>query len=174
MRASLLLALPFAAVVAACGSTTISGSGGQSSTTTGAGGCIQPTEGDACTATDVACQPDDVCCAGYEWGCSSGAWTKYGLGCACYPDTFACGKLLCTEGQICVNRPPGVAFPDAGQPPPDAYLTCENAPAACTGQPTCACAADSRPSTDPCSTKIAGVTCADDGAGHVTLHCMGQ
>jgi hypothetical protein len=168
-----LLSLACAAALAACGSTTISGSGGQT-TTTGAGGCLEPTEGDACSTSDVACQPADLCCAGYEWTCTNGAWWKAGLGCACIPDTFACGKVLCTAGEICVDRPPGVAFPDGGTPPPDAYLSCEPAPAACTGLPTCACAADSRPATDPCSTKIAGVTCADDGAGHVTLQCMGQ
>ena len=173
MRTTFLLALPAAALLAAC-SSTVGGAGGQSSsgtTTSGAGGCQEPTEGESCSDADVACQPADPCCAGYEWTCPNGTWFQAGLGCACIPDTFACGKLLCGAGEICVHRPPGV---DAGEVPPDAYVNCEPTPSTCTGTPTCACAADARPGSDPCSTQNPGVTCTDDGAGHVTLQCMGQ
>src|ERR1700679_2678766 len=47
------------------------------------GGCISPTEGEACSSGEVACQPPDPCCTGDEWFCMAGTWQKAGLGCAC-------------------------------------------------------------------------------------------
>lgn len=152
------------------------GTGGQSvrdaGPPTGDGGCIEPTEGQPCTVGDLACQPADPCCAGYEWMCSQGAWQKAGLGCACAnPGLFACGPTTCTGAQYCEDRPRGVA-PDDGGTPSDSF-DCQPLPPSCGGFATCACIQATLSDGDPCSTKQPGITCEDDGAGHVILRCMG-
>jgi hypothetical protein len=178
MHARALL-LVFLSAVAGCGSTVVAsengGAGGSATTSSSGGtggGCITPTVGQACGASDLACQPADPCCTGYEWVCTEGEWQKEGLGCACQAMMpFPCGTTTCQGGQICEDQPPGVAVPDGGTPP-DSY-TCVPVPSACAASPSCACIGDALPSSDPCSPKTPLVTCTEDGAGHVTLHCLG-
>ncbi|MGH7295315.1 MAG: hypothetical protein ACRELB_10290 [Polyangiaceae bacterium] len=149
---------------------------------TGDGGCISPTVGESCASGQTACQPQDPCCAGYVWVCTAtggaaGTWQQEGLGCACNVGTgdggpFACGSHTCTGQQFCEVQPPGIAFADGGTPP-TAY-TCTTVPPACAASPTCACIESTIPPQDVCSTQTPGVSCNDDGAGHVTIDCLGE
>jgi hypothetical protein len=159
------------AVSFACsgGTATVGGDGGG-----GDGGCIDPVEGSNCSTSDVACQPPgDICCVGYSWMCFNGQWKKMGVGCACQVEAglpeggpFACGGTTCdSPGQVCVDQAPGIALPDGGVPP-DSY-SCGSLPAACAGDPTCACVS----AHDPCSTQLSG---CDESGGAITVHCMGQ
>ena len=145
----------------------------------GDGGCINPTVGEACTSPQTACQPSDPCCAGYVWVCTGApaTWQKEGLGCACTVGLgdggpFACGSTTCASDQFCEVQPPGIAFAD-GSTPPTAY-TCMDLPVQCAGSPTCACIESTLGSQDTCSTQTPGVSCIDDGAGHVTIDCLGE
>ena len=151
--------------------------------------CLAPTVGAACAAGEVACQPTDPCCAGYLWACgpSTHVWEKAGLGCACINPVdsgadadaakgedagpFACGPRTCSSGAYCTDTTPGVRLADGGAPP-DSFA-CSPVPASCATTPTCACIGASFPAGDVCSTRNPGVTCAEDGGGHVTLHCQG-
>jgi hypothetical protein len=192
MRALLLVAAT--AVLAGCGGSTGTSSSandggpdavsptdaGLDRSAPGDGGCITPVVGEACTSGEVACQPSDPCCAGYEWTCSSssGTWQQAGLGCACQVDAgphdagpFACGSTTCAGDAYCEDHPPGIVGPD-GSTLPDAF-TCSSLPSSCASNPTCACIEATLPAQDVCSTKTPGVTCSDDGAGHVILHCLG-
>lgn len=83
---------------------------------------------------------------------------------------FTCGTSTCPGGDYCEDHPPGVRTPD-GSVPPDGYL-CDPIPSSCAATPTCACIQATLSPGDPCS-KTAGVTCTDDGAGHVIIHCIG-
>ena len=166
----LLVAACGANVVAVASSTTAGAGGGSSSGSVSGtgGGCISPTVGEACSSGDVACQPPNPCCTGYEWACQSGAWQKLGLGCSCQTSPpFACGTTTCSAGFYCEVHPPGIAPPDGGTPA-DAY-TCAAVPASCASTPTCACidAAPSQP--DSCGV---GATCTEDASGNVTVVCV--
>jgi hypothetical protein len=170
MRAHLIVfALVGTALVACSGTPASPPDGGGDGSTVGDGGCIAPTEGASCSSNDVACQPPgDVCCVGYAWMCQNGAWTKAGVGCACYVgQPFACGgSTSCnSKSQYCVDQAPGVALPDGGVPP-DSY-SCDSMPAECASFPTCACVT----AHNPCPTALAG---CDESNGEVTVHCMGQ
>jgi hypothetical protein len=141
----------------------------------GDGGCIDPVEGAACTSTDQACPPvGNICCIGYVWQCSGGAWTKLGLGCACQIDDagadapsdapFACGTSTCSSTEMCTSRPPGI--PTDASPPPTFYA-CESIPAACASTPTCDCI---RANIGPnCSV----TNCSVDVNGDVHVECLG-
>ena len=152
--------------------------------------CVVATVGAACSAASAACQPADPCCAGYLWTCdpSTHVWEKAGLGCACVgpgdaggsdadasraedAGPFACGGLTCPGDAYCTDTPPGINFADGGRPPD--YFACTKIPASCAATPTCACIEASLPSGDACSTRSPAVTCVDQGAGRVTLHCQG-
>jgi hypothetical protein len=159
------------------------------------GGCISPFIGEACAPGQMACQPHDPCCAGYEWVCdgTTNTWQQAGLGCACQIPTdggadadsavpteagridagsFLCGTMTCTSSQFCEDIPPGTPTPDGG-PPPDAFV-CMAIPNQCASTPTCGCIeASIQPGTE-CSNVPGGATCMADGAGHVTIHCLGQ
>jgi hypothetical protein len=153
-------------------------SGGDSGT--GDGGCIDPTEGAACTSQQAACQPSDPCCAGYVWGCTGtpATWQKLGLGCTCPIEAgvdagpFACGSVTCSGGQFCEVQPPGIASADGGTPPTG--YTCVFVPPACAASPTCSCIESTLSPSDTCSTHIPGVSCMADGEGHVTIDCIGE
>jgi hypothetical protein len=144
------------------------------------GGCITPTVGQACTTSELACQPHDPCCAGYEWTCdvSTGTWQQVGLGCACAVEAglpeagpFTCGTATCPGADFCEDHPPGIRNPD-GSVPPDSY-ECNPIPSSCSATPTCACIEATLSSSDPCSTQPSvNATCTDD-AGHVIIHCIG-
>jgi hypothetical protein len=134
------------------------------------GGCISPTEGEACSSGEVACQPPDPCCTGYEWFCMAGTWQKAGLGCACtVSPPFACGTTTCSAGFYCEDHPPGIAEPDGGVPS-DAY-TCSPLPAACAATPTCACIEATLSQGDSCSTSF-GAMCTEDASGNITIVCL--
>jgi hypothetical protein len=181
MRAALLVGLLLSVHLAACGgnavvgahSSTTGAAGATSNTTaTGAGGgCITPTVGEACSSGEVACQPADPCCTGYEWACPAGTWQQEGLGCSCkMPTPFACGTTTCSAGFFCEQHPPGIA------PPPDAGVpvgsyTCSPLPASCASSPTCACLGAALGDGDPCSPSF-GAMCEVDGAGNVTIVCI--
>jgi hypothetical protein len=176
------LAFPFALLallVAACGGNVVvdgAGAGGAMTTTTtstggsGGGDCIAPTVAEACSAGDVACQPANPCCTGYEWVCMGGSWQQSGLGCACMtPVPFACGQMTCTGSDFCMDSPPGIEGPDGGVPP-DSF-TCAPLPAACAATPTCACIGEAMGPGDPCSPAF-GAMCTVDAEGSVTIVCV--
>jgi hypothetical protein len=128
-----------------------------------------------------------------------GSWSKAGVGCACpeppvdagavdapsdvhvpadapvdapadveHVDAgpFGCGPTLtCTAAQFCTDQPPGVNVPD-GNVGPDAFW-CSAIPSACAASPTCTCI--KAQVVGSCSV----YKCDDDGAGHVTVHCLG-
>lgn len=147
---------------------------------TGDGGCIDPTEGAACTSKQVACQPSDPCCAGYVWSCTGSpeTWQKLGLGCTCQIDAgvdagpFACGSATCAGGQFCEVQPPGIAAPDGGTLPTG--YDCVPVPPACAASPTCGCIESTLSPSDTCSTATPGVSCTADGEGHVIIDCIGE
>jgi hypothetical protein len=172
MRLAVPLAL-LSLLVLACGGKVVidgAGAGGSVTTSTGGGGCISPSVGEACSQGDVACQPANPCCAGYEWTCTGGAWEQAGLGCACMtPPPFACGMTTCAVGDLCEVHPPGIAPPDGGVPP-DVY-TCSPLPGACASTPTCACLGATISSGDPCSPGF-GAMCTVDADGNVTVVCL--
>ena len=196
MRAPLTLALVLALTTACSSSTSDPGGAptdGASDSATGDSpidgvsdgptGCVSPTEGAACTSTDVLCKGfEGGCCAGYLWTCTGSTWKRSGLGCPCMPadsgvdardasDTkvedsgpFACGtSLTCAPDKYCHDQAPGIPGPDGGTLP-DSY-SCDSIPDACKATPTCDCV----------KTKVPGCTgtCTTDAAGHVTMHCMG-
>ena len=123
-------------------------SGGDSGT--GDGGCIDPTEGAACTSQQAACPIE----AGVDAG------------------PFACGSVTCSGGQFCEVQPPGIASADGGTPPTG--YTCVFVPPACAASPTCSCIESTLSPSDTCSTHIPGVSCMADGEGHVTIDCIGE
>jgi hypothetical protein len=188
VRSSLFLFASLAALLAACGSTTLIGTGGHDpgdggpgdggpggGVGPGDGGCLEPTEGASCTTAETACQPPgDPCCLGYVWSCVSGTWQKLGLGCACQPPPtpFACGNTTCSGDQYCQDHPPGIPPPPDAGPLGDTYV-CVSLPASCSPVAYCGCVQASIPAPDPCSSANPGVTCDDDGQGHVTVHCLG-
>jgi hypothetical protein len=152
--------------------------GGDSGTSDG--GCIDATEGAACTSQQAACQPSDPCCAGYVWSCAGtpAKWQKLGLGCSCPieagvdPGPFGCGAVTCSGGQFCEVQPPGTASADGGTPPTG--YTCVSVPPACAASPTCSCIESTLSPSDTCSTHTPDVSCAADGEGHVTIDCIGE
>ena len=188
------LAVPFAilsTLAVACGGATNADVGGDpdassDSASNGDGGCINPTEGQACAPADRACSPGgDICCIGYAWLCdgSTHKWTKAGVGCACLPPPmdagtdadaharndggpWACGTTTCSAAQFCEDHPPGIRFPDGGVPP-DAY-DCTLLPQACRANPTCACVKAAIGNTGACM-----VASCDESDGHVEVHCLG-
>jgi hypothetical protein len=79
---------------------------------------------------------------------------------------FACGPMTtCSAAQFCTDQPPGVHVPD-GSPGPDAFW-CTAIPGACVATPTCACV------KAQVGASCTVYQCDDDGAGHVTVHCLG-
>lgn len=146
-----------ASVVVACSAGTLTGAsdGGTSDSGTppGDGGCVEPTEGTACTQGQHACASGgDVCCIGYAFVCqtSSGGgstWRKESVGCACNtgvdsgttrPDAGAvvCGGKPCKANEYCTTAHGGAAPPDGGS---NTSYVCTPLPAACIATPTCAC-----------------------------------
>jgi hypothetical protein len=183
MRFALIFSVLLAAPLAACGgnvvvdaaattTTTGTGAGGAttSSSTTGVGGgCISPTVGEACSSTDVACQPANPCCTGYEWTCMAGTWQQEGLGCACQTTPpFACGTTTCSAGFFCQDQPPGIAPPLDSGVPADTYQ-CLPLPASCGSTPSCSCL-----QTAPPQGSCAGVgsMCSEDASGNITIVCL--
>ncbi len=191
MRRALLTCIACAtAFFAACGGTSVSvigddGGGGDANgdANSGDGGCIspEPAEGSACTPGDAVCSSGgDVCCIGYIWNCDATThkWAKLGLGCACRPPDsgtdapvgdagpFACGNVTCSGAQFCTDHPPGIPPPPDSGPLMDAYQ-CNAIPAGCAATPTCACIRATLGNS--CEMPM----CVDDGAGHITFHCLG-
>lgn len=134
-----------------------------------------PVEGSACTQGQSVCsEGGNICCIGYVWECdpTTNTWEKEGLGCACLPapldaGPFACGPTMtCGGAQMCTDHPPGIEGPD-GSTLPDAY-ECDSLPPACASTPTCGCVVQELEGSE-CTVS----SCDDDGAGHITVHCLG-
>jgi hypothetical protein len=166
---------------AASGGSDDGGGGGET------GACPQLTavqKGTSCAYDGLTCPAPSVFCEAGGPGrleCEHGVWVEP-LGCweggvesgghVVDAGPFACGNTTCAAGQYCTDHPPGIAPADGGTFP-DAYM-CEPIPASCASSPTCGCIESTIPKGDPCSTSNApGVTCTDDSAGHVTIHCLG-
>jgi hypothetical protein len=78
---------------------------------------------------------------------------------------FACGTTTCAQGSICLDQPPGIAFPDGGTPA-DSY-ECVSIPAACTATPDCACVTKA---INGSNCRVASCTEKD---GNVFVGCIG-
>lgn len=186
MRSAPVVSVVIVALIAACGGATTAAldaaDASPDDAATGDGGCLvqEPAEGTACGPGQSVCSTGDACCVGYVWGCDATThkWKKWGLGCACRLDAghdapaipidagpFACGNVTCGGSQYCTDHPPGIRGPD-GSTFPDAY-NCDPLPAACSGNPTCACVVP----TLGGSCQVA--SCSASG-GHVTVTCLGQ
>jgi hypothetical protein len=142
----------------------------------GDGGCFYPKKDAACSTGDVSCIQGNICCEG-QWKCQNGKWNLLQAACACGgadaaptdsgydagydAGPFACGGMMCTPSQYCVDQAPGIA--DASD-----SFTCTNIPAACATTPTCACV-----KANGACIQTAVSSC-DEVSGHVTVHCMGQ
>jgi hypothetical protein len=83
---------------------------------------------------------------------------------------FSCGPTLtCSSAEFCTDQPPGIVAPDGG--PIADYYACTPIPAACATTPTCACIQPTLPSN--CQSTLPPASCVEDGAGHITVHCLG-
>ena len=154
LLSALGLALVTASVVLACSAGVANPglSDGGTMMPTGDGGCINPTEGAACTSGDRACSSGgDICCIGYAFACisapSGGAtWQKENVGCACtvtfdagaHPDAgpIVCGGKACKTNEYCTTSSGGQAPADGGS---NTSYVCGMIPNACVATPTCAC-----------------------------------
>src|SRR5262249_20515923 len=85
---------------------------------------------------------------------------------------FACGTTKCAGGDFCEDHPPGILPADGGTLSDD--YECLPIPAACATTPTCKCIQSTLQVGDPCSPITPGVTCPEDGSGHVEIHCRGE
>jgi hypothetical protein len=112
--------------------------------------------GGSCLANDF-CNYCDAQGTNFSCRCVQGAWSCTSTPAPC---GVACGSGRCLGTEVCVGT--SVAGGVPGSPPPVPTYECHPRPAACTGQPTCACAAtlcgppaacpcrDSAPSTIRC------------------------
>jgi hypothetical protein len=142
-------------------------------------------EGAACELEGVTCPAPDVFCEAGGYGrleCENGRWVEP-LGCweggvadggsshIVDGGSFACGDTTCAAGDYCADHPPGIPSLDGGRIP-DAYV-CMPVPPSCASSPTCGCIESTIPAYDPCSPGNVGGNCTADGAGNVTIYCLG-
>lgn len=120
-----------------------------------------PAVGTPCTVGQVACPIHvDACCGGVVPVCqgSPPTWMSFGVGCACR--NTPCGDKSCNGNQVCKAQGPGT-------PGGSTTYTCEDMPAACAKEWTCACVKASLGAS--CT-----VSACDDTGNHVKVTCIGQ